>query len=122
MKCEALCLVLSSSSSYGRPISRLLSTPPRFLSTLAEEAYHAAKKNVDKHAQLRDKYFKEAEEAYAAGDKDKARELRGTTRTWRVRVCVSFTKCSLSPPNREGQGRDREDGGGPGQGRQGGVR
>jgi len=41
-----------------------------------EEAYQAAKKNVDKHAQLRDKYFKEAEEAYAAGDKDKARELR----------------------------------------------
>jgi hypothetical protein len=43
---------------------------------LAEEAYQAAKKNVDKHAQLRDKYFKEADAAYEAGDKDKARELR----------------------------------------------
>jgi hypothetical protein len=43
-----------------------------------EVAYQEAKKEVDKHAQLRDKYFKEAEEAYAAGDKDKARELRGT--------------------------------------------
>lgn len=47
------------------------------LAVVTEQAYQAAMAKVEKHAQQRDKYHKEAEEAYQKGDKDKARDLRG---------------------------------------------